>query len=100
MCRYLVGYHTAGWSWLVFFSMQAPLVAVETALRHLFKQKSIMVPHAVSVALTIAVLLATADVLFFPPVVDSGLADHVVESIKSNFESLITLHRRTNDADL
>lgn len=80
--------------------MQAPLIAIETTLRHLLKQKTMKLPLVISVALTIAILLAIADVYFFPPVVDSGLADHVVESIKSNFEGLINFVSRTNGADL
>ena len=95
-----MGYHTTHWAWLTFFSIQAPVIAVETFVRQQLKQHRIHLPHVVQVFVTIAILLAIADAFFFPAVVNSGLADHVVESIKKNIEGISGMSRRAADLNL
>ena len=95
-----MGYHTTHWAWLTFFSMQAPIIALETFVRQQLKQHRIHLPHVVQVFVTVAVLLTVADAFFFPPVVNSGLADHVVESIKKNIEGIAGMGSRAADVNL
>lgn len=95
-----MGYHTAHWAWLTFFSMQAPIIAVETFVRQQLKQHRIHLPHVVQVFVTTVVLLTVADAFFFPPVMNSGLADHVVESVKKNIEGIAGMGSRAADVNL
>lgn len=61
--------------WLAYFTIQGPLVVAERALRRRAP------PSPRTVALTWLLLLLPASVLFFPPVVNSGLADRVVKAV-------------------
>ena len=93
-----MGYHTRHWGWLTFFSIQGPIVAVETVIRRQLKQHHIQLPRVVRIAVTVGVLLAIADTFFFPPLTHSGLADHVVELMKQNVDGLLGLSSSTIDS--
>lgn len=90
-----MGQHSRQWGWLLFFSIQGPIVAIENVIRQQLKQNRIQLPWPLRVAMTIAVLLTVADKYFFPPVVLSGLADHVVDIMKQNVEGAVSLITRT-----
>lgn len=98
--RYLMGQHSRHWGWLIFFSIQGPIVAIENVIKRQLKQNRIQLPWLLRVAMTIAALLTVADKYFFPPVVGSGLADHVVELMKQNVEGVVSLMTRTGHAAL
>ena len=66
-------------------------MVLESALRGAAKRRGFLVPQPLGLVVTMAVLLATADWLFFPPPLESGLAARVVDSIKSTFEAAGTL---------
>lgn len=68
--------------------MQGPLLVLEAMLRSGALRRGITIPHSVAVVVTLAVLLASGDWLFFPPPLESGLATRVVESIKAAFEAV------------
>ena len=67
--------------------MQGPMVLVEHLVRSQLKQRHVQLPRWVSIPLTLAILLAVGHAYFFPPPMDSGLADRVVASIKENYQS-------------
>jgi hypothetical protein len=167
VCRYVQGYVTG--KWLLFFSMQGPLVLGEHAVHAALKRAGVPLPSALMIPITLvrgtccaschplcqghacdvklacgsdgfvycrdcptylccwqalqapcytvrdvgagsvlelvqrlfacllvapplqAVLLGTADLYFFPPCMESGLADRVVASIRASFETAISL---------
>lgn len=95
-----MGHHTRHWGWLIFFSMQAPIIAAETAIRQQLKRHHIQLPLLVRMPLTIGILLAIADNFFFPPVFLSGLADHVVELMQQNIDGVLSLTGWTADIAL
>ena len=81
MCvhRYLTGQMTG--HWLVFFTLQGPLVTLEGYLKRLGRQHNLQVPRWVSIPATYVVLLYLADLYFFPPVFVTGLADRITTSL-------------------
>lgn len=84
----MMGVHTRNWAWLTFFSVQVPLMALEAMGKKLMKQNNLRLPRWLSISLTMAVLLWLADAFFFPPALDTGLADRVVDTIKRNASQL------------
>ena len=86
-----MGTTTHHWAWFTFFVVQVPLLALEGVGRKWMKQHSLQVPQWLSVLVTMAVLLWLADAFFFPPCIDTGLADRVVETIKVNINQLVRL---------
>ena len=77
MCRYFaVGWQWFGY-WLAFFSVQGPLCLAEAWL----SRQGVRLPRPVAVVATTAVLLLCANRFFFPPAVDTGLADKVQPSV-------------------
>lgn len=85
---YLTGRMTG--HWLLFFSMQAPLLAVESELRREMKRRGWHVPIWAAVPLTLSFLLLLADWLFFPPCFITKLDMRVTDSIRESLQ--ITLH--------
>lgn len=93
--RYLMGIHTRNWAWLTFFSIQVPFMALETVSKKLMKQYHLHLPRWLSVLVTMAVLLFLADTFFFPPCLETGLADRVLYAIKGNVSQLVIFVLRT-----
>jgi len=56
--------------WLAFFTLQGPIVILESACRKVFQQRGLMVPSAISVPITLGAMLLIADWLFFPDIVE------------------------------
>ncbi len=88
-CRYMTG--VVSWDWVVFFTLQGPLVLCEIVLKRLAKRNGIKLPAFVSVPITLAVLIFTAHLYFFPPCMRTGLADRVVNTIQQNFQSMLAV---------
>ena len=86
-----MGTHTRHWAWLLFFTSQIPLLALESYGKKLLKQQHWRIPNWSSILLTMAVLLWLADSFFFPPCLDTGLADRVVDAVKANVNQLTAL---------
>ena len=89
--RYMMGIHTRHWAWLTFFTIQVPLIALESIGKKLMKRYHLHLPHWVSIMATMAVLLWIADAFFFPPCLETGLADRVLHAIQGNVRQLVTL---------
>ncbi len=64
------------------------MMLVEHLVRSQLKQRHMQPPQWVSIPLTLTVLMAVGHLYFFPPPMDSGLADRVVASIKDNYQSV------------
>ena len=84
-----MGRPTKNWAWLTFFAIQIPLLALEGLGKKLLKQQHWHVPRLISIIATQAVLLWLADAFFFPPCLDTGLADRVVDAIKGHVNQLV-----------
>ena len=78
-------YFGIGWRWwgfwFSFFSLQGPLCLAETAL----SRRRVSLPRPLAVIATTAVLLVLGHSLFFPPAVQTGLADLVLGSFRQTF---------------
>ena len=68
-------------------SLQGPMVLLEHLIRSQLKQRHAQPPRWLSIPFTLATLLAVGHMYFFPPPMDSGLADRVVVSIKQSYQS-------------
>ena len=86
-----MGTHTQQWKWLSFFTIQIPFLALEAYSKRLLKQCNFQVPRWISVPVTLAVLMWMADTFFFPPCLETDLANRVVNAIKDNVRQLIAL---------
>lgn len=86
-----MGMHTHQWKWLCFFTMQSPLLVLEAVGKKLMKRYRVRLPRLPSILATMAILLWMADKFFFPPCLDTGLADRVVNAVNNNFKGLCTL---------
>jgi len=67
--------------------LQGPMMLVEHVVRGQLKQRQMQPPQWVSIPLTLTILMAVGHMYFFPPPMDSGLADRVVASIKENYQT-------------
>lgn len=90
MSRYMMGVHTRNWQWLTFFSVQVPLMALEAVGMKLMKRYRFRIPQWLPVVMTMTVLLWLADAFFFPPCLETGLADRVLHAIKGNISQLVS----------
>lgn len=95
LSRYMMGIHTHNWAWLTFFSVQVPFMALETVGKQVMKQQHMRLPRWLSILMTMAVLLFLADTFFFPPCLETDLADRVLYAIKGNVSRLVTFVLRT-----
>jgi hypothetical protein len=87
LLRYMAPYHHPGY-WLVFFTIQAPLCAAESALHKFCKAHGRPVPRVVGWFLANVLLLTTGRYFFFPPVESSGLAKHVLSRLVDNLQGM------------
>lgn len=90
-----MGVHTRNWQWLTFFSIQVPLMALEAVGKKLMKRYRLRLPRWISVVMTMTVLLWLADAFFFPPCLETGLADRVLYAIKDNISQLASFVLRS-----
>lgn len=67
--------------WMAFFTLQGPLLVLESIGRRWLKKKGITVPTLVAIPLTLGLLLTLGDLLFFPDIVRMGIADQVVGNL-------------------
>jgi hypothetical protein len=74
--------------WLAFFSLQGPVILIEMVVQRLIRKSGWQVPKWARVAVTLYVLMGLGHLFFFPPPVQSGLADRVTGSIKESFSAL------------
>lgn len=77
--------------WFVYFSVQGPLCIAEHLVKKWLKRNRIQLPTLLLIPVTNAAILLFAHFFFFPPVVDHGIADHVVGSVKQDFAVLLGL---------
>lgn len=89
VCRYVQGYVTG--QWFTFFAIQGPIVLMETLLLAALARGGVTIPKPLAVVGALTVLIATGDMFFFPPCLDTGLADRVVQSIKGTFDGLLAV---------
>ncbi|KAK9830467.1 hypothetical protein WJX72_011911 [[Myrmecia] bisecta] len=76
---YIMG--VATWKWLIYFSIQGPLVLVEIMLKRAAKRRNSRLPAWASIPLTWVVLIWVAHHFFFPPTTETGLADRVLDQL-------------------
>ena len=74
--------------WFIFFTVQGPMLAVESVLKRWARKSRLELPLWAAVPLTWAVLLAVADYFFFPPPMKSGLADDTVAHLTHGYQQL------------
>jgi hypothetical protein len=84
---YIADPYLPGYLFLFFFA-QGPLMVAEKIIYRSLKQKQLQVPTIVRMLLPNLVLLLTARLFFFPPVMKSGLADLMLEHVSNNIKSL------------
>jgi hypothetical protein len=73
--------HIWTWHWFSFFSLQAPIITVESLLIRAAKARSFTLPRPVSIFLTNFLLIVVANPLFFGPCDWSGMCHAMMSSI-------------------
>lgn len=91
LLRYMMGTHTQQWKWLTFFTIQSPLLALEALGKKQMKRYRLHLPHVVKILATMVVLMCLADRFFFPPCLETDLADRVVTAVNDNFKQVSML---------
>ena len=87
--RYAVGYKPgATGGWFIFFAIQGPLLAVESALVKWARKRRLTLPRWAAIPLTLTLAMTLGDFLFFRPAIESGLADRVVDSLRETYQSM------------
>ena len=82
-CRYYrVGWANHGY-WFLFFAIQGPLYLAELGLKQLLCQRDIELPPWAGILYVHAVLLVTAHLFFFPPLMPSGVGPRFFDSLRS-----------------
>lgn len=84
-----MGTHTHQWKWLSFFIVQVPLLALEAFGKKVMKRYNLRLPRLLSILATMVVLMWLADRFFFPPCLETALADRVVKAVSNNFKQLL-----------
>lgn len=79
---YATGYITP--HWFTFFSIQAPIMAVEAILIKWAKSRQMMLPRPVSIFLTNFLLIVVANPLFFGPCDWSGMCTAMLDNVKGS----------------
>ncbi|CAL8472040.1 g11582 [Coccomyxa elongata] len=79
--------------WFIFFSIQGPLLAVESELRRWARRNKVEVPHWMAILVTLTLLITLGDFFFFKPPMETGLADTVVESLMHTYGAMWTSAR-------
>lgn len=67
--------------WLTFFSVQGPLLVMESMARRWMKLRGLAVPKVLSIPLTLGLMLFLGDLFFFPDVTRMGIAGQVVQNL-------------------
>jgi hypothetical protein len=70
--------------WFVFFSVQAPIMAIEAILIKWAKSRQLMLPRPVSIFLTNFLLIVVANPLFFGPCDWSGMCTAMLDNVKGS----------------
>lgn len=70
--------------WLLFFSVQAPIMVAETTLKHFAKKAGFALPVPVAVFLTNFLLIVVARPLFFGPCDWSGMCTAMMDNVKAS----------------
>ena len=68
--------------WLLFFSLQGPLLAAESLLLKAAARLGIQPPPWVGIPITLSVLLLFGHWFFFPPAINNGLDQRFFNSVK------------------
>ena len=68
--------------WLLFFSLQGPLLAAESLLLKAAARLGIQPPPWVGIPITLSVLLLFGHWFFFPPAINNGLDQRFFDSVK------------------
>ena len=79
-CRYLTGHTTRG-VWLSFFLAQAPIIVAERLALSALKRRGILLPDWLRVCVSMLLVVATAQHLFWAPCKKHGVADSVVNNV-------------------
>lgn len=79
--------------WFIFFSIQGPLLAVESELRRWARRNKVEVPRWIATLVTLTLLITLGDFFFFKPPMETGLADRVVESLMHTYGAMWTSAR-------
>lgn len=77
--------------WFLFFTIQAPITALESEIKRWAKRREIALPRWLSIPLTLGLMLVLADWFFFPPCLITGLDDRVTNSMRNNVQGLLRL---------
>lgn len=85
-----MGQHTPRWKWLVFFTIQAPLIAAECVGSRTLQRRGIKVPAWLSIPVTLTVLFLTAHALFFSVWYGTEFGDRVETAILDDLHSIAT----------
>jgi hypothetical protein len=67
--------------WLAFFTVQGPVLLVESLGRRWLKLRGMAMPSFLSIPLTLGILLTLGDLLFFPDVTRMGIAGQIVQNL-------------------
>lgn len=74
--------------WLIFFSLQGPIVVLEAIIRRWGRAQGLRPPpRLVAVPYTLLTLLIIAHFYFFPPAISSGIDSRFFNSVRAVFES-------------
>ena len=75
--------------WFAFFAIQPPILAVESLVIKLARKQGCILPRPLSIAILWTLMLAAADLFFFPPLFQTGLDLAVTNSIGDNVLRLL-----------
>jgi hypothetical protein len=67
--------------WLTFFTLQGPLLVLESVARRWLRVQGTVVPKFLSIPLTLGLILTLGDLFFFPDVVRMGIAGQIVQNL-------------------
>lgn len=91
--RYVMGQHTPRWKWLMFFTIQAPMIAAERVGSKALQRRGIHVPAWLSIPLTLTTLMLTAHALFFSVWYETEFADILNISLNNDLQTIVSMFK-------
>jgi hypothetical protein len=99
--RYLRGFNpAAAGGWLIFFAAFGPICIGETLLLSPLRKRGLAPPSWISIPFTVLAGIYWGHLFFFPPAINSGLKDDVINALAEISHITVGMQSRNHGMEL